>query len=104
MKRKLSTIFLLAILLTVAGCKKCYYCHNNCKVCQDTHFYILVQSDILSAQYYKVYTDSLTGLGWSCRDTTPNKDMQVCGQSGNQVNGTIAQDEQAGYTCSAIAN
>jgi hypothetical protein len=109
MKKNLQLIVLLFVLLTAAGCKKCYYCHNSCKVCQDAHFYILVQSDVLSTAYYDTYIDSLTGpgLGWTCRDTTFTKEMQVCAPSGNQINQIgykISQDEAAGYTCSPINN
>jgi predicted DNA-binding helix-hairpin-helix protein len=101
MKRKLSLIFLLAVLLTTAGCKKCYYCHNSCKVCQDAHFTILVQSDVLSTNYYNMYIDSLESLSWTCRDTTFNKDMQVCAQN-NKIGNTILLKEESGYTCTPV--
>jgi len=65
-----------------------------------------VQSDVLSTQYYNLYIDSLTspGLGWTCRDTTFTKEMQVCGQSGRQINNTIFLDDEAGWTCVPVAN
>lgn len=102
MKRKLSLIFLLAVLLTTMGCKKCYDCHNSCKVCQDAHFYILVQSDILSTRYYNLYIDSLTGLGWNCRDTSSNKEMKVCAQKGSHINNAVNLKEESGYTCTMM--
>ena len=101
MKRKLSLIFLLAVLLTTMGCKKCYYCHNSCKVCQDAHFYILVQSDVLSTNYYNLYIDSLTALGWTCRDTASNRDMQVCAQH-NKIDRTLLLKVESGYTCTPV--
>jgi hypothetical protein len=109
MKKNLPLLVLFFVLLACSGCKKCYYCHNSCKVCQDAHYYILVQSDVLSTNYYNMYIDSLTspGLGWTCRDTTFTKDMQVCAPSGNQINEInykISQDEAAGWTCSPINN
>ena len=94
-------IFLLAVLLTAAGCKKCYYCHNSCKVCEDQHFYVLVQSDVLSTDYYNLYIDSLQSLGYTCRDTAFNKDMRVCAQK-NKADNTILLKETSGYTCSPI--
>ena len=101
MKKNLSLIVLLFVLLTSAGCRKCYNCHNSCSVCQDAHYTILVQSDQLSALYYTMYIDSLTspGLGWTCHDTAPNKQMEVCGEKGNQIKGSIFIDQEAGWTC-----
>jgi hypothetical protein len=109
MKKNLPFVVLIFVLLMASGCKKCYYCHNSCKVCQDAHYYILVQSDVLSTKYYNMYIDSLTspGLGWTCRDTTFTKDMQVCAPNGNQnneINYKITQDEAAGWTCAPINN
>ncbi len=101
MKSKLSLIFLSAVLILAAGCKKCYYCHNSCKVCEDQHFYIQVQSEVLGTTYYNLYIDSLEGLGWTCRDTTFNRDMQVCAEK-NKVNNTILLKEEAGYTCTPV--
>jgi hypothetical protein len=106
MKKKLPFLVLLFIVLTTAGCRKCYYCHNSCKVCQDTHFYILIQSDQLSTQYYNLYIDSLTspGLGWTCRDTVFTRDMQVCAGTDHKLNSEVSLDEQAGWTCTPISN
>jgi hypothetical protein len=109
MKKNLALIVLLMGLLGSTGCKKCYYCHNSCKVCQDAHFYILIESDLLSTQYYNLYIDSLEGpgLGWTCRDTAFNKEMQVCAPSGNQINDInykVSQDEAAGWTCQPVQN
>jgi hypothetical protein len=101
MREKLSLIFLGVLLMAATGCKKCYYCQNSCKVCQDPHYYILVQSDILSAKYYKLYTDSLVGLGWTCRDTTSNRDKQVCGED-NHISGDILMQTEAGWTCTEV--
>ncbi|MCW3126949.1 MAG: hypothetical protein JWO03_2607 [Bacteroidetes bacterium] len=98
MKRKLSLIFLLAVLLTTAGCKKCYTCHNSCKVCQDAHYYILVQSDLLSTDYYNMYIDSLQSLSWTCRDTASNRSEQVCAQH-NKINNLILLTEESGMIC-----
>ena len=91
---------LIAMGLTLTGCEKCIYCHNSCKVCRDSHYYVLVQSDILSAQYYQLYIDSLTapGLGWVCRDTAFNRDKQVCAQD-NKANNVLFTQTQAGWTC-----
>ena len=101
MKQKIPFIVLAFVLLMASGCKKCYYCHNSCKVCQDSHYYILVQSDVLSTQYYNMYIDSLTGpgLGWTCRDTAFTKEKQDCAESGNKINTLITRDELSGYTC-----
>lgn len=101
MKSKLSVIFLSAILVLAAGCKKCYYCQNSCKVCEDQHYYILVESQNLGTTYYKTYTDSLQGVGWSCRDTAFDKDMQVCADK-NKADNTIRLKEESGYTCSPV--
>ena len=47
-----------------------------------------------------MYIDSLkTSLGWTCRDTAPNKRMEVCGEKGNQINASILIDGEAGWTC-----
>ena len=101
MKKNLLFIVSLFVLMASSGCKKCYYCHNSCKVCQDPHYRILVQSDVLSTQYYNMYIDSLTGLGWSCHDTVPNRDMQVCNEN-NKIDGEIFIKEQAGWTCNPV--
>ena len=100
MKKNIQLIVLFFVLMAASGCKKCYYCHNSCKVCQDAHYYILVQSDLLSTQYYNMYIDSLTspGLGWTCRDTSFTKEKQECG-TGNLITNTISRDVTAGWTC-----
>jgi hypothetical protein len=105
MSRNLSIMLLLCIAIGATSCKKCYYCHNSCKVCQDAHNYTLVQSDVLSAQYYQMYIDSLSapGLGWTCRDTAFNHDKQICPQD-NKVDKTIQQQTDAGWTCAEVPN
>jgi len=108
MKRNLSLTVLLFGLLAVSGCTKCYYCHNSCTVCQNANFYILIQSDVLSRQYYNLYIDSLkTTLGYTCRDTAFTKEMQVCAPNGdkmNEINYKVSVDEAAGWTCVPVAN
>ena len=109
MKRNMALIVLFSALLVSGGCKKCYYCHNSCTVCQDAHFYILIQSDLLSTKYYNLYVDSLKspGLGWTCRDTSFTKEMQVCAPNGNhinEINYKISVDEAAGWTCAPVQN
>jgi hypothetical protein len=102
MKRKLFAIFLLFALLTLGGCSKCYDCVNSCKVCQDAHYYILVQSDALSYNYYNLYIDSLTSLGWSCRDTASNRNIRICAQRGNQINTKLFLTEESGFACKPV--
>ena len=104
MKKNLPFIVLLFVLLISAGCKKCYYCQNSCSQCQDAHFNILVQSDVLGATYYKMYLDSLASLGWTCHDTTSNKGMQVCAESTRTLNSDITLSQEQGYTCTPVAN
>lgn len=104
MKKNLPFIVLLFVLLTSAGCKKCYYCQNSRSQCQDAHFNIFVQSDVLGATYYKMYLDSLASLGWTCHDTTSNKGMQVCAESTNTLNSDITLSQEQGYTCTPVAN
>ena len=102
MKRKAGLVVLLFIMLAGAGCRKCYYCQNSCSICQDAHFRILVQSDIYGTAYYNMYLDSLASLGWTCHDTTYNKDMQVCAESSHTLNGDVNLAQQQGYTCTAV--
>ena len=35
--KNICLLFLFAMVVTVSACKKCYTCHNLCKVCYETH-------------------------------------------------------------------
>ncbi|MFN8276140.1 MAG: hypothetical protein U0T84_01530 [Chitinophagales bacterium] len=93
---------LAVIAILFSSCKKCKYCENSCKVCTDAHYRITVCSDRLSADYYKLYIDSLTspGLGWSCQDTTPDRGEQVCAT--RNFDSQITWKEASGYTCRSV--
>ncbi|HRG88480.1 MAG TPA: hypothetical protein PLW44_05625 [Chitinophagales bacterium] len=89
--KNICLLFLFAMVVTVSACKKCYTCHNLCKVCYETHLAnggdtvlkIIVRSDLLGEKYYNEYIDSLTSpsLGWTCNDTASNYTEEFCGQS-----------------------
>lgn len=104
MKRKPLLLVLLILAVAVGGCKKCYYCQNNCVQCNDLHFSIRVESQNYGATYYQMYIDSLMSLGWTCRDTNASRSMQVCAESDNTLNTDVNLAKTQGYSCTAVPN
>jgi hypothetical protein len=102
MKRKPILVVLVFILLSAAGCKKCYYCQNSCSICQNANFRILVESQNYGAAYYQLYLDTLIGNGYTCKDTTFDRDFQTCAESTHTLNNNVTLAGEQGYTCTAV--
>jgi hypothetical protein len=102
MKNAFGLILVAFSVICFASCKKCYHCHNECKVCRkqrpDTTLTIQVCSDKLGDQYYVAYIDSLTSpsLGWVCGDTASNYAERFC-ESQSQAD--LLNKKAAGLIC-----
>lgn len=86
-------------MFTVAGCKKCITCANECKQCTDNRFTIKVCSDKLTFKYYNEYVDSLTdpALGWVCTAIAPDSIYELCSTS--KYKKVIQENEARGFVC-----
>ena len=102
MKNVITLIVVALTVLCFVSCKKCYKCHNECKVCRkerpDTTLTIQVCSDHFGDKYYVEYIDSLTSpsLGWVCRDTANTYAEQFC-ESQSQAD--LLNKKSAGLIC-----
>lgn len=102
MKNVFAVIIVAWLVICSAACNKCYQCHNQCEICRkqrpDTTLAIEVCSDVLSEQYYQLYTDSLINAGWVVTDTTSTVNKTVCdGQLAKQTD--LFNAEAAGFVC-----
>jgi hypothetical protein len=102
MKNAFAAIIVAWLAIAALGCNKCYQCHNQCEICRrqkaDTTLTIEVCSDVLSKQYYELYTDSLISVGWTCTDTASTVNKSVCdGQLAKQTD--LFNAEAAGFVC-----
>ncbi len=108
MKNNLLLLTVAALLSLANSCSKCYKCHNLCRACYETHstatgdttLTIIVRSDVLGADYFLEYTDSLTSpsLGWVCHDTTSNFQERFC-ESESKSAVDLINKKDAGLVC-----
>lgn len=90
MKQYSLILFLLAIVLSVGSCKKCFHCVNECVQCSITvnsniFSHVVCRDSFNTVSEYDNALAADTGLGYICTSTAPTYNYDFCvNQSGEE--------------------